>query len=165
MLVTAERLLPTREATCSWVKREVLDQLLVGGCLFQRGQVLAVQVLHQRPLDRAEVVGRANNRRDHRQAGATSSAPAAFTRDQLVGAILRAWANQYRLQHTDLTHRCSELCQRFLIEVHTRLMRVGNDAGDGQFLQPWLVTRLHRRGVGGDECAETFTESAETGHR
>ena len=31
---------------------EVLDQLLVGGGLLERGEILAMQVLDERPLDR-----------------------------------------------------------------------------------------------------------------
>ena len=37
---------------------EVVDQLLEGGRLLERGQILAVEVLDQRLLDDAEVVGR-----------------------------------------------------------------------------------------------------------
>ena len=51
MLVTAERLLPTRVATLVVGEAEVLDQLLVGGRLLERVEVLAVEVLDQRLLD------------------------------------------------------------------------------------------------------------------
>ena len=58
MLVTADRLLPTRLATSLVGEVEVLDELLVGGRLLERVEVLAVEVLDQRLLERAAIVGR-----------------------------------------------------------------------------------------------------------
>ena len=75
MLVTAVRLRPTRVATASWVRREVLDQLLVGGGLLERVEVGAVHVLHQRLLERGDVVALAHERRH--PADARAGAPRA----------------------------------------------------------------------------------------
>ena len=111
VLVTAERLLPTRDATCSWVSEKSSIELLVGRGLFQRRQILAMEVLHQRPLDRAEIVGGAHDRRNDGQAGTPGRAPAALAGDQFVGAVLGDRAHQHRLQHADLAHRGGELGQ------------------------------------------------------
>ena len=57
MLVIAERLLPTRRRQVVVGEPEVLDELLVGGRLLERVEVLAVEVLDQGLLERG-VVGR-----------------------------------------------------------------------------------------------------------
>jgi len=124
-----------------------------------------MQVLHQRALDRAQIVGGSDDGRNDGQAGAPSCSPPALAGDQLVGTGLTGRAHQHRLEHTDLAHRSSELCQRLFIEVHTRLMRVGHDAADGQLLQTRLVAAHHCRCIGGNERTEPFTESAEPRHR
>jgi hypothetical protein len=90
VLVTAAAALPDAGGHLLVGDREVLDQLLIGGCFLQRREVLAVQVLHQRPLDRAQIVRGAHDRRDHRQAGATGRAPTPLPRDQLIHAPLPA---------------------------------------------------------------------------
>ena len=68
---------------------EVLDQLLVRGGLLERRQILAVQVLDERPLDQAEIVGVADDRRDDGQAGTPRRTPAAFAGDELVARCRR----------------------------------------------------------------------------
>ena len=52
MLVIAERLLPDPLGDLLVGHAEVLDQLLVGGRLLERVEVLAVEVLDQRLLER-----------------------------------------------------------------------------------------------------------------
>ncbi len=86
---------------------EVLDQLLVGTCLFERAQVLAVEVLDERLLDGAELVGVADEGGDGREPGSLGRPPAALPRDQLVGAVA-AGSNEHRLDDADLAHRRSE---------------------------------------------------------
>ena len=58
---------------------EVLDQLLVGRRLLQRGEVLAVEVLDQRLLDGAHVVGGADDGR-HRRSARPDGPPASGAR-------------------------------------------------------------------------------------
>ena len=67
---------------------EVLDQLLEGGRLLERREVLAVEVLDQRLLDGADVVvGRAHDRRDRRPAGPLGRPPPPLAGDQLVTVV------------------------------------------------------------------------------
>ena len=54
VFVTADRLLPTRVATSFVGEAEVLDQLLVGGRLLEGVEILAMEVLDQRLLERAD---------------------------------------------------------------------------------------------------------------
>ena len=146
-------------------EREVLDQLLVRGSLLEGSQILTVEVLHQRPFHGAKVVGGTHHRRHHGESGTSRSAPPPLTGDQLVTVIAHR-PHQHGLQHTDLADRGRQLGQRLLVEVHTRLVGIGHDAAHGDVEQAWRVASPAALfGIGGNECAEAFTESAQTGHR
>ena len=66
---------------------EVLDQLLEGRRLLERGEIVPVQVLDQRLLDRADVVGVAHDRRHGGETGSLGGAPAPLAGDQLEPAV------------------------------------------------------------------------------
>ncbi len=79
---------------------EVLDQLLVGGRLLERVEVLPMQVLDQRLLQGVGVGRGAHEGRDGRQAGPLGRPPPALTGDQLELAA-DAGSDQHRLEHPD----------------------------------------------------------------
>ena len=64
---------------------EVLDQLLVGRRLLERGEIRAVEVLDERLLDGAHVVGDADDRRDGRR-GRRGGRPASGARRRSAGS-------------------------------------------------------------------------------
>jgi hypothetical protein len=110
------------------------------------------------------VVGGAHHRRHDGEAGPPSGAPPALAGDELV-LLIAGGAHEHRLQHADLADRRRQLRERLFVEVHTRLVGVGDDAPDRNVLQSRLIAHHHRRHIGGDECPESFTESALPGHR
>ncbi len=143
---------------------EVLGQLLERGRLLQRSEILAVEVLHQRPLDRGQVVGGADDRRDERQPGSARRSPAALAGNELIAAVVQR-ADEDGLEHADLADRGGQLGERLLVEVHPRLVRVGQDAADGELLQPGDVVARGRTGLGRDQRPEAPTKSAQPRHR
>ena len=126
---------------------EVVDQLLEGGRLLERREVLAMEVLDQRLLDDGQVVGAAYERRDRRQPGAPGGTPPALAGDQLVAGPRLDRADQDRLQDADLLDAGGELGQRLLVEVDARLMRVGRDVGDRDVDQDRGVIAASRRSL------------------
>ena len=63
---------------------EVVEQLLIGGRLFERVELLPVQVLQQRVAQHVGVRRLADDRGDVLQAGPLGRAPAALAHDELV---------------------------------------------------------------------------------
>ena len=124
-----------------------------------------MKVLDQRSLNRTEIVGGAHDGGNDREASSSSCSPATLAGNQLKRSLLLPWPHQHRLQDTDLPHGRSQLRQRLLVEMHTRLVRVGHNAANRQFLQPGLIAHLDRCGICRDQRTEPLTESAETGHR
>ena len=125
---------------------EVLDQLGERRRLLQRGEVLAVEVLDQRLLDGADVVGRAHHRRDRRQPGPAGRPPASLAGDQLVALrpprrTSTGWSTPSSLD------RGGQLAERVLVEVHPRLVRVGDDVVDRQLDVERLIVLVD--GLGG----------------
>ena len=126
VLVTVARLWPTRAATSLVGEPEVLDELLVGGGLLERVEVVAVQVLDERLLERGGVVGLADERRDRLEADPPGRPPAALARDQLVlpspaGRTSTGWSTP-----TSRIESASD-AERLLVEVVPRLVRVRLD--------------------------------------
>ena len=114
---------------------EVLDELLVGGGLLERVEVVAVEVLDQRLLERGGVVGLADERRDGLEADPPGRPPAALARDQLV-LVVADRAHQHRLEHADLADRVGERAERLLVEVVPRLEPVRPDRRHGSSSSP-----------------------------
>ena len=143
---------------------EVLDQLLVRGRFLEWIEVVAVEVLHERMLDRRSVVGLAYERGDHLEADPPGGAPATLAGDQLVAVADRA--DEDRLEHPDLTDRVGERTERFLVEVVPGLEAVRLDRCRRQRLQaptgPGVGVEARPRG---DERSEALTQSAASRHR
>ena len=95
-LETAGRLRPTRRASSSLVRPEVLDQGGAGPRLLDRVEVLADHVLDQRRLQPLGLGLVADDRRHLLQARLLGGAPAALAGDQLVAAVGEG-ADQQRL--------------------------------------------------------------------
>ena len=112
--------MPTRVRHLLLGEAEVLDELLVGGGLLERVEVLAVEVLDQRLLER-----RRRRRRSRTMAGMAVEAgplgrpPPPLPGDQLVGAVAGR-PDQDRLQHAELADRGGQRRQRLLVEVPAR---------------------------------------------
>src|SRR4029077_11090431 len=81
---------------------EVLDQLLKRGGLFEGVEILSMKVLHQRLLERANVVRSTNQCRNLVQAGALRHPPASLPGDQLETTF--GLANEDRLQDAELSN-------------------------------------------------------------
>ena len=112
---------------------EVVQQLLVGRRLFQRVELLAVQVLDQRVAEQVIVLGLLDDGADLGQPGPLRGAPAALAHDQLVPASPDR-TDDYRLQQADLLDRLGQLVERVLVEGPPRLARVRGDRGDRDLL-------------------------------
>ena len=95
--------LPDRRRHLLVGHREVLDHLLVRGRLFEGVQVVALEVLDERGLQRLAVFGLAHDRRDRLEPGPVRGAPAPLARHQLVAVTRRA--DQDRLEQTHLADR------------------------------------------------------------
>ena len=134
MLVIVARLLPTRRRDLVVGEREVLDELLVGGRLLERVELLALEVLDDRLLEHRGVVGDPDDRGDRLEPDAPRRAPAALARDQLVAVAARP-RDQHRLEHADLADRVGERGERLLVEVLARLLRVRPDRRDRDLLR------------------------------
>ena len=100
------RLLPDPARDLVVGQAEVLDELLVRGGLLERVELVAVEVLDERLLERGGVVGLADQRRDRLEADPPGRPPAALTRDQLVAVAHRA--HEHRLEHADLADRVGQ---------------------------------------------------------
>src|ERR1700722_10290387 len=106
--------------------RELLHQPAVAFCLFERGQVLALDILNERNLEGLTVVELANDDRDLVKLGELRRAPAALAGDDLVGAgVVRMATHQDRLQYAFVADRLGESLQRGLVEVAARLEPAG----------------------------------------
>jgi hypothetical protein len=140
---------------------EVLDELLVGGGLLERVEVVPVQVLDERVFQRGGVVGLAHQRRNGLEPHPPGGAPPPLPRDDLVPVV--DGTNENRLQHADLADRVGERPERLLVEVVPRLEAVGADRRRGERLETPRL-RLERR-PRGDECAESLTQTAASRHR
>ena len=87
VLATWLRLLPTASARLAWVRPNSRDQPAVGFGLFERRQILALQVFDQRDLEHFGIGERADDDRHLMQPDALRRAPAALAGDQLEGGI------------------------------------------------------------------------------
>ena len=121
-----------------------LDELAIALRLFDRVQVLALYVLDQRNLGRSRIVNLTNDRRNGVQAGALRCAPPAFARDDLEPITMGT--KEDRLKNTAFGDRIGELVDRFFLELHPRLFRVGADAPN---LDLSHAARTRRCGIAG----------------
>ncbi len=80
---------------------EIVEELLVGGCLFQGVELLPVHVLDQGVPEQIVVLSLLDDGTDLGQPGPLTGAPPPLTHDELVPAG-SGRTNHYRLQETDL---------------------------------------------------------------
>ncbi len=109
---------------------EVIDQLLICRRFLEGSEILTMQVLDQRLLDRAHIVGHTNHRGNGGQPRSLRGSPPALSGNQLVGVVVE-WPDEDRLEHAHLGDRCGQLTQALLIEEHARLVWVRGDGRDG----------------------------------
>src|ERR1700722_8296470 len=108
---------------------EIIEELLVGRGLFQRVELLAVQVLDQGVSEQVVVLGLLDDRADLGQPGPLGGPPPAFAHDELVPAG-SGGANHHRLQETDLPDGFGELVEGVLVEGPPRLPGIRHHRGD-----------------------------------
>ena len=162
MLATADRELTDLLRHRLLRELEVLDQLLVGGRLLERVEVLPVEVLHQGLLQRQDLVHGAHHDGDRGQAGALGGAPASLPRDQLE-PVVGQLPDEDGLQDAQLRHGGGQAGQRLLVEVGPRLVRVRRD-GSHRHL-PKARARLAARDVRRDQRPQPPTQPAAACHR
>src|SRR5690349_24298660 len=102
-----------------------LDELLVALRLFERVQVLPLDILDERQLRDGRFVDLANDCRNRVQARPLRRSPAALPGDDLE--IFPFRAKQDRLKHASLSDRIGELIERILVELNSWLVRIGPD--------------------------------------
>ena len=139
---------------------EVLDELLVGGRLFHRVEILAVQVLDQGLLDTGDVGRRPHQSRNGLVAGPAGRPPPALTGDELV-LLIAELTDQDGLQDTEFPNGSGQGRQRFFIEMGPRLMLVGPDVGDRDLQEGRAAIPDD---LVGDERAESSTQPAAASH-
>src|SRR5215472_10648494 len=114
--------------------RKIVEQLLVGGGLFQRVELFPVQVLHEGLTEQLVVGSAAHDGRDVLQAGQLTGTPAALTHDQLEVAR-HDLPHHDRLEQADLTYRERQFLQRILVKVLPWLPRVRSDRTDSDLVE------------------------------
>ncbi len=114
--------------------REVIQQLLVGGRLLKRIQLLPVQVLDESVPEHVVIGCLPNDGRDHRNASYLAGSPPPLAHDQLV-AVRPYLPDNDRLKQTDGLNGLSQLGQRVLVERLPGLPRVRRDRVDRNFLE------------------------------
>ena len=106
------------------------EQLAVAARLFDRVQVLALQVLDERELERLRRRRRQHAHRHPLQARQPRGPPPPLTCDDLVALAVRT--HDDRLEQAHLLDRVRELRDALFVDVGARLVRVGRDHVDGE---------------------------------
>ena len=115
-------------------RAEVVKQLLISGGLFERVELLPVQVLEQRVAQHVGVGRLAHDRRDVLESGLLGRAPAALAHDELV-VPSPSLLHHDRLEQADLGDGGGQFFERFLVEGLPRLARIRRDRADRDFLE------------------------------
>jgi hypothetical protein len=131
----------------------LVDHPVVHRRLFEGRQVLALEVLDDRDLERGVVVDLFDQRLDRREARLLRGAPAAFAGDQLV-AVLAERSDEDRLQNAVLADRIRELMEGSLVEDRPRLVRVRLDPIERDRLDANAPTRVLGGQQGDDRRGE-----------
>jgi hypothetical protein len=108
---------------------EIVKELLVRGGLFERIELLAVQVLDQGVPEELVVLGLLDDRADLGQPGALAGPPPPLAHDELIPAG-PGRADDHRLQQADLADRLRELVQGLFVEGPPWLPGVRRDRRD-----------------------------------
>ena len=130
MWARSVRLRPSRLRELGRGDVEVVEQDGDRPGFFDRGEILADDVLDQGELERSGAFdARVDERGNRRLAGELSRAPAPLAGDQLVPAG-GVWADDDRLQHASLADRIGERAERLLVEMLAGLVGVRMDLLD-----------------------------------
>jgi hypothetical protein len=108
---------------------EIIKKLLVGRGLFERIELLTVQVLDQGVPEEFVVLSLLDDGADLGQPGPLASPPSTLTHDELVPAGPDR-TDDHRLQQADLPDRLRELVERLFVEGPPRLPGIRRDRGD-----------------------------------
>jgi hypothetical protein len=133
---------------------EIFYQLLVGSCLFERVQVLAMQILDESPLEAGNVVSSLHHGRNRLQTRSSSGTAAALAGDQLKAVVDLPHEN--RLDHSDALDGVNERGKGFLIEIGPGLMLVWLD------LRKWNISKDRSRFTGRGswyQCSKPASQS------
>ena len=110
---------------------EVLEQLLIGGCLLKRIELHAVEVLQQRVTQQVFVLRVSHHRGYRLEPRLLRGAQAPLTHDELVMRCLTVWpvhaTHDDRLEQTDLLDRGRQLSDVVVVENLARLPGVWLD--------------------------------------
>ena len=131
------------------------DHAVVHRRLVERRDVLALEVLDDRDLERGVVVDVLDDRGDRQLARDLRRAPAALARDQLEAAVVER-SDEDRLQDAVLADGRRHLLEGFLVERHARVLRVGFDAVDRDDANALVAMRVLR----GEEADDRGRERA-----
>lgn len=145
---------------------EVLEQLVVRGCLLQRVQLSPVQVLQECIQKQLLVVRGPDNGRDPLQTGLTARPPAPLAHDELV-PFRPQLPHDYGLEQADFLDGGDQLRERVLVEHLTRLTRVRSDGSDRNLgeVRPRGIRRSRGRlGLCGCARLRHHGSSRECGH-
>jgi hypothetical protein len=108
---------------------EIVEELLVRGSLFERVELLAVQVLDQGVSEELVVLSLLDDRTDLGQPGALAGPPPPLTHDELVPTG-PGRADDHRLEQADFADRLRELLKGLFVEGPPRLPGIRRDRGD-----------------------------------
>ena len=108
---------------------EIVKELLVRCGLFERIELLAVQVLDQGVPEELVVLGLLDDRADLGQPGSLAGPPPPLAHDELIPAGARR-TDDHRLQQADLPDRLRELVEGLFVEGPPGLPGIRRDRGD-----------------------------------
>jgi hypothetical protein len=109
---------------------EILDQLLVGGSLIERVEILPLHVLDEGALEACKIIDRLDECGDRLESCAASGATAALAGDELE-LLLVDLSEQHGLNDPDRPDGVDEPGERLLVEVGARLEPVRVDVREG----------------------------------
>ena len=113
---------------------KILAQPRIGLCFLDHVEVLALDILDDRDLQRFLVVEVADDGRNLVQPGALRRTPAPFAGDNLE--ILAVRPDNNRLDHAALAHAAGQLVERVRIEMLSRLVGIGANIRNRDRAQP-----------------------------
>ena len=99
----------------------LLDQSLIAHRDFDRVEILALDILHDRHLEHSLIVCITDVCRNHVHACKPACPESALSADDLVSAFFLS-ADRDRLYQAECPDRIGKLVESFLVEVHSRLI-------------------------------------------
>ena len=132
-LATVERSRADPQGQLLLGQAQLLLQALIRVRLLERLQLLALNVLDQRQLQQLIVLDGPHPDGDRGEARLLGRSPTPLSRDDLVARSVGAY--QDRLEHSALFQRSRELRQLRRADVGARLLGVGLEAADRDFLR------------------------------